>query len=143
MHLPTKNLLLLTSLACVIGTSIGHAQTDEAVPVKLAPVRVTADLWASPLDRIAASVTVFDADALRESEIRHFGDLVDQLPNLTWTGATSRPRYLQIRGVGENSQYEGETPDSAVRFLMDDLDLTGLGSIGSAFDLQQIEVLRR
>ena len=142
MHLPTKNLLLLTSLACVIGTSIGHAQTDEAVPVKLAPVRVTADLWASPLDRIAASVTVFDADALRESEIRHFGDLVDQLPNLTWTGATSRPRYLQIRGVGENSQYEGETPDSAVRFLMDDLDLTGLGSIGSAFDLQQIEVLR-
>lgn len=139
MH-PTKR-LILTLLACATGLS-GRAQTTEPEPVTLDPVTVTADLWASPLDRIAASVSVFGEIALRESEIRHFGDLVDQIPNLTWTGATSRPRYLQIRGVGENSQYEGETPDSAVRFLMDDLDLTGLGSVGTSFDLQQVEVLR-
>jgi iron complex outermembrane receptor protein len=74
--------------------------------------------------------------------VRHFGDLVDQIPNLTWTGGTSRPRYFQIRGIGENSQYEGETPDSAVRFLVDDLDFTGLGTLGSTFDVQQVEVLR-
>ncbi len=95
-----------------------------------------------PLARIPASVTVYDEAALRAGAVRHFGDLADQIPNLTWTGGTSRPRYLQIRGVGENSQFEGETPDSAVRFLVDDLDFTGLGTIGSAFDLQQVEVLR-
>ncbi len=119
-----------------------EAQTVPAEPVKLAPVLVTADLWASPLEKIPASVTVFDAAALRAENVRHFGDLVDEIPNLTWTGGTSRPRYLQIRGIGENSQYEGETPDSTVRFLVDDLDFTGLGTIGSAFDVHQIEVLR-
>jgi len=127
------------------------AQTAGEAPVRLptneekiflTPIRVTADLWASPLALIPASVTVYDEAALRAGAVRHFGDLVDQIPNLTWTGGTSRPRYLQIRGVGENSQFEGETPDSAVRFLVDDLDFTGLGTIGSAFDVQQVEVLR-
>jgi len=137
-----KTKRLLFSLIACAASLVGHAQNSADEPVILDSLRVTADLWASPLDRIAASVTLMDEAALKQSDVRHFSDLVDQIPNLSWTGATSRPRYLQIRGVGENSQYEGETPDSAVRFLLDDLDLTGLGSIGSSFDLQQVEVLR-
>ena len=116
---------------------------DAPAPaVSLAPVLVTADLWASPLARVPASVSVYGEQNLQTDAIRHFGDLVDQIPNLTWSGGTSRPRYLQIRGIGENSQYEGETPDSAVRFLVDDLDFTGLGSLAGTFDVRQIEVLR-
>jgi iron complex outermembrane receptor protein len=114
--------------------------TPEAVA--LDPLRVTADLWEQPLARIPASVSVYDEAALRAGAVRHFGDLVDEIPNLTWTGGTSRPRYLQIRGIGETSQFEGETPDSAVRFLVDDLDFTGLGTIGSTLDVRQVEVLR-
>lgn len=120
----------------------GRPGSTHEPPVKLDPIVVTADLWASPLARIPASVTVYDGDALRAAAVRHFGDLADQIPNLTFTGGTSRPRYFQIRGVGENSQFEGETPDSAVRFLVDDFDLTGLGTVASAFDLAQAEVLR-
>ncbi|RXK54731.1 TonB-dependent receptor [Oleiharenicola lentus] len=143
MQIPTR-ILLLTLASAALATA--PAQTtrtpDAAATVKLEPVRVTADLWESPLARIPASVTVYDEPALRAGAARHFGDLVDQIPNLTWTGGTSRPRYLQIRGIGENSQFEGETPDSAVRFLVDDLDFTGLGTIGSTFDVSQAEVLR-
>lgn len=139
MQLPTR--ILLTTLAGAAALA-ASAQTTPADPVVLAPISVTADLWESPLARIPASVTVYDAAALRDGAVNHFGDLVNQIPNLTWTGGTSRPRYLQIRGVGENSQFEGETPDSAVRFLVDDLDFTGLGTIASAFDVSQIEVLR-
>jgi outer membrane receptor protein involved in Fe transport len=126
-----------------------HAKTPPAAspaagnePVTLESLLVTADLWASPLDRIPASVTVIDDETLRAGSVRHFGDLVDQIPNFTWTGGTSRPRYLQIRGIGENSQYEGETPDSAVRFLVDDFDFTGIGTLAGTFDTQQVEVLR-
>jgi outer membrane receptor protein involved in Fe transport len=146
MRLPTR-ILLQHILAAAFATT-ASAQTSSfpptaaTPPVTLEPVRVTADLWATPLERIPASVTVYDEPDLRAGAVRHFGDLVDQIPNLTWTSATSRPRYLQIRGLGENSQYEGETPDSAVRFLVDDLDFTGLGTVGSAFDVRQIEVLR-
>lgn len=150
MQLPTRILLLSTAFSALTAL---HAQTPSgavrAAPsaspdpaITLEALKVTADLWASPLDRIPASVTVIDAAALADGGIRHFGDLVDRIPNLTWTGGTSRPRHLQIRGIGENSQFEGETPDSAVRFLVDDLDFTGLGSLGGTFDLSQIEVLR-
>ena len=139
MRLPTRNLTITFALAAL---PLCAQTAPESAPVKLDPIRVTADLWAAPLARIPASVSVYDAAALRAGAVRHFGDLADQIPNLTWTGGTSRPRYLQIRGIGENSQFEGETPDSAVRFLVDDLDFTGLGTIGSAFDVSQVEVLR-
>ncbi len=132
----------LLALTLVASGPFAQAQVTASAPVTLEPLRVTADLWASPLDRIPASVSVYDEAALRDGAVRHFGDLADQVPNLTWTGGTSRPRYFQIRGVGENSQYEGETPDSAVRFMVDDLDFTGLGTLGSTFDVRQVEVLR-
>jgi iron complex outermembrane receptor protein len=144
MQIP-KRILLFTFAGAVAFSAPAQTVlpgTPETSPVKLDPVRVTADLWESPLARIPASVTVHDETALRVGAVRHFGDLVDQIPNLTWTGGSSRPRHLQIRGIGENSQFEGETPDSAVRFVVDDLDFTGLGTIGSTFDVSQAEVLR-
>lgn len=143
LQLPLKIFFLIATSAA---PGILCAQTSppavSAPAVTLAPVRVTADLWESPLALTSASVTLLDEAALRAEAIRHFGDAVDEIPNLTWTGGTSRPRYLQIRGIGENSQYEGETPDSAVRFLVDDLDFTGLGTLGGTFDVRQVEVLR-
>ncbi len=147
MQLPTRILTLLLANAVLTSAS---AQTlpstppspAAAAPVIMDPLLVTGDLWASPLERIPASVTVLDNETLRVGAVRHFADLADRIPNLTWSGGTSRPRYFQIRGVGENSQYEGETPDSTVRFLIDDLDFTGLGTVGGTFDLSQVEVLR-
>ena len=99
----TKTLRPSLILAAVVlpWTTALRAQAVPAAPaVQLAPLRVTADLWESPLDRIPASVSVYDGTGLREG-VRHFGDLVDQIPNLTWTGGTSRPRFLQIRGIGD------------------------------------------
>ena len=144
MKLPIQ--ITLTAVLFVVpalaGAEAPPARGGPVEPVTLEPVNVTADLWASPLARISASVSVYGDEDLRAGAVRHFGDLADQIPNLTWTGATSRPRYFQIRGIGENSQYEGETPDSTVRFLVDDLDFTGLGTLGTTFDVHQVEVLR-
>ncbi len=103
---------------------------------------VTGDLWGSPIQQIAASATILDRDVLQSNGVRHLGDLINGIPNVTTIGGTSRPRFFQIRGIGENSQFEGETPDSSVRFLVDDLDFTGLGMVGSTFDVSQVEVLR-
>jgi outer membrane receptor protein involved in Fe transport len=137
-----KLIPLLSTLLLSDAPADESASAAVAAPIQLEPVRVTADLWETPLDRIAASVSVYGPETLEGGAVRHFGDLADQIPNLTYTGGTSRPRYFQIRGVGENSQFEGETPDSTVRFLVDDLDFTGLGTVGSTFDVRQVEVLR-
>ncbi len=113
----------------------------SAIP-ELPVTIVTGELWESELQKTTASVTVLNQAALEDKGVQHFEDVINAIPNLTWTGGTSRPRYIQIRGIGENSQFEGETPDSTVRFLVDDLDFTGVGSIGNLFDVRQVEVLR-
>ena len=150
MRLPTQ-ILLLGAILCQNARAIETppaaspataTQPAADAPVVLAPVLVTADLWQTPLEKITASVSFYDGTRFASDGVRHFGDLANQIPNLTWTGGTSRPRYFQIRGIGENSQYEGETPDSSVAFKIDDLDFTGLGGIGSTFDVRQVEVLR-
>jgi iron complex outermembrane receptor protein len=139
MNTAQRLTLLLTLSTALCGRAQSSAADD---PVQLDRMRVTGDLWSSPIERIPASVTVFSEEVLGSSGIRHFGDVVDLIPNLTATGGTSRPRYFQLRGIGENSQYEGETPDSAVRFVVDDFDFTGLGTLATTFDLRQVEVLR-
>ncbi len=138
----TVRFAALSSLIITAASHPAAAQTALEPPTQLAPVVVTSDLWATTLARTSASATVFTAGELAAHGRQAFGDLVDATPNLTWTAGTSRARYFQIRGIGENSQFEGETPDSSVRFLIDDLDFTGLGGAASLFDAQQVEVLR-
>lgn len=133
----TRTFVLLLTLS---GSLFAQEETEEVY--ELEPVVVTGDLWESELQKTTSSVSVISEDIIQRSGSRHFGDLINSIPNLTWSATSSRPRYIQLRGIGENSQFEGETPDSSVRFLVDDLDFTGIGSIGNLFDTQQVEVLR-
>ncbi len=132
---------LLLHAGAVATASPAASPTDGPV-VELAPLVVTADLWETSLGEAGSSISVLGARELESSAVRHFEDVIGALPNLTSTGGTSRPRHLQIRGIGENSQFEGETPDASVRFLIDDLDFTGLGGVAALFDVEQVEVLR-
>ncbi|MCH6256509.1 TonB-dependent receptor [Puniceicoccaceae bacterium K14] len=118
------------------------ASDDLAEVVDLPSLIVTGELWQTELQDTTASITVLDESRFDADGSLHFEDIIGSIPNVTWTGGTSRPRYIQIRGIGENSQFEGETPDSSVRMVVDDLDFTGIGTIGNLFDLQQVEVLR-
>ena len=63
------------------------------------------------------------------------------VPNLNFAASDSRARHFQIRGIGERSGYE-RTPNSAVGFLIDDIDYSGQGGIATTFDVDQIEVHR-
>ncbi len=137
-----RNKIMLALAAAGICSSTWAQDTEPMAVVELPELYVTGSLWQSELLDTTASVSVLDQTRFDGDGSQHFEDLIDAIPNLTWTGGTSRPRYIQIRGIGENSQFEGETPDSSVRFVIDDLDFTGVGTIGSLFDMQQVEVLR-
>ena len=84
---------------------------------------------------------MLDAATLRDSGQQHIEDVLALVPNLNWAGDTSRPRYFQIRGIGELEQYQG-APNPSVGFLIDDIDFSGLGSAATLFDVDHIEVLR-
>ncbi len=139
---PMKHTTTRLLVAALLLPALVTAEDQPTAPETLAPLVVTADLWESELAKLPASVTLYDAETLDAPGISHFADLIERTPNLTFTGGTSRPRFFQLRGMGENSQFEGETPDFAVRFLIDDIDFTGIASAASTFDTRQVEVLR-
>ena len=87
------------------------------------------------------SVTVLDRDTLQLAGVQHFEDVLPLVPDLNWAAGTSRPRFFQLRGIGEVEQYQG-APNPSVGFLIDDIDFSGVGMPATLFDTQQIEVLR-
>ena len=84
---------------------------------------------------------MLDGHVLQTAGLQHLQDLLGLVPNLTWAGGTSRPRYFQLRGVGELEQYQG-APNPSIGFLIDDIDFSGVGMPATLFDVEQIEVLR-
>ena len=115
----------------------------DPYPIKADEIIVLSGLNDESLQGLSRSVTVITSNEIKRSSAQHFQTLIDQIPNLTWAGGTSRPRYFQIRGIGERSHYFGEgAPNFSVGFILDDLDLSGLGMVGHLYDLQQIEVFK-
>src|SRR3954468_1336063 len=82
---------------------------DQANPdqTKLEQIVVTADLRDRELRDLPASATVLDAHTLQMAGVQHFQDVLGLVPNLNWSAGTSRPRYFQLRGIGELEQWQG------------------------------------
>ncbi len=119
------------------------AAPDAApVPARVPEVVVVASqLRATDLAGVPASITVLDADVINGASLQHFEELTPLLPNINWSGEGSRARYFQIRGTGELEQYEG-APNPSVGFIVDDIDLSGIGGVATTFDVGRIELLR-
>jgi iron complex outermembrane recepter protein len=112
-----------------------------AQDTSLDEVVVTADLRDRKLRELPASATVLDAHTLGIAGVQHFQDVLALVPNLNWSAGTSRPRYFQIRGIGELSQWQG-APNPSVGFLIDGVDFSGVGMPATLADVERIEVLR-
>jgi outer membrane receptor protein involved in Fe transport len=130
-------LYVLAALAAG-GTGLATASPQQA---PLEEIVVTASLRPASLGEFPASTTVLDASLLEAAGLQHFQDVLGLVPNLNWSGGTSRPRYFQLRGVGELEQYQG-APNPSVGFLIDGIDFSGVGMPATSFDVEQVEVLR-
>lgn len=104
-------------------------------------ITVTSSFNKQSLAQVPTSIAVIDEQKILDQSIQHFEEVISSVANLNFSGGTSRPKYLQIRGVGERSEYRG-APNSSVGFIVDDIDLSGLGMAASMYDVQQVEVLR-
>jgi outer membrane receptor protein involved in Fe transport len=112
-----------------------------AADASLEEVVVTADLRDRSIDSLPASATVLDADTLEMAGVQHFQDVLALVPNLNWSAGTSRPRFFQLRGIGELEQWQG-APNPSVGFLIDGIDFSGVGMPATLSDVERIEVLR-
>jgi len=128
-------------LAALLSIDAAAARPGTLEDGVLEEVIVTATLRQQPLVDVPASITVLDEQTLLDAGRQHFEDVLTTVPNLHWSGGTSRPRFFQLRGIGEREQYEG-APNPSVGFLIDDIDFSGIGMAATLFDVDRIEVLR-
>jgi iron complex outermembrane receptor protein len=127
-----------TALAAMAAAPLPFA---FAQPIGLEEIVVTADFREARIEELPVSVTVLDREELRATTHQHFEEAIRSVPNLNLSGEGSRARYFQLRGVGELEQYDG-APNPSIGFIVDDIDFSGLGSIGTLFDVDRVEVLR-
>src|SRR5580698_4445101 len=124
-------------LAAACAVLPGLAAADDS----LQEIVITASLRDSSAADLPQSVTVLDAATLQAAGVQHFEDVLAMIPNLSWASGSSRPRFFLMRGIGEVEQYQG-APNPSVGFLIDDIDLSGVGMPATLFDVQEIQVLR-
>jgi outer membrane receptor protein involved in Fe transport len=127
--------------AAALTAAIPWGRGPAAQPAELEEIVVTASFREASIAELPVSATVLDRTELAASSVQHFEEVIRQVPNLNLSGEGSRARYFQLRGVGELEQYEG-SPNPSIGFIVDDIDFSGLGSIGTLFDVERVEVLR-
>jgi iron complex outermembrane receptor protein len=135
----TQLLIFLVVAAWLAPAAFGA--DSPATAENLDEVIISASLRNTELRDLPQSATVLDSETLRAAGVQHFEDVLGLVPGLSWASGTSRPRYFQIRGIGETEQYQG-APNPSVGFLIDDIDFSGVGMPATLFDLDRIEVLR-
>lgn len=131
---------LLPMLLCY---SIAYAEPADSAEVlaELPEVKVSADFRNRPEIDTITSITVISADIISNRNIQHLEEVLNAIPNLNYSMGSNRPRFFQIRGIGERSQFV-EPLNSSVGVLIDQVDFSGSASIASLTDIEQIEVLR-
>ncbi|HLZ97058.1 MAG TPA: TonB-dependent receptor plug domain-containing protein [Steroidobacteraceae bacterium] len=143
--LPIAAFLAWTEFApaahCAPAAEPSSAHPAGGADASLEEIVVTATLRTAPAIEVPASVTVLSREVLQDAGQQSLEDVLGLIPNLNWAGDTSRPRYFQLRGIGELEQYQG-APNPSVGFLIDDIDFSGLGTVGTLYDIDQVEVLR-
>ena len=104
-------------------------------------VIVTADFYQTPLLQVNGSVSVFNAEQIQQRSADHLEQLFNLAPNVNYASGASRGRYIQIRGIGERSQFI-DPVNPSVGVLIDGIDFTGISTAASLLDVAQVEILR-
>lgn len=137
IYLPAAAAILASCSSIVAVGAEQPAQRVETIP----EIVVTADFRQSEVMNTAGSISVIQADIVERRDARHIEDILTVAPNVNFSSGASRGRFVQVRGIGERSQFK-DPLDASVGLIVDGVDLSGIGLAGGLLDVQQVEVLR-
>lgn len=134
--------MLLSKRNSLFSTAfIAAFAVQPSLAKQLEEVVVTADFRQSPEMRYGASLTVVGDQQIKERAAQHLDEILNVTPNVNFSAGASRGRYLQIRGIGERSQFV-DPVNPSVGLMIDGVNLSGVGNASTLFDVEQVEVLR-
>ena len=106
-------------------------------------VNVNSNLNNSKLKNTISNIEIFTSANLKKSNKTQYEDILKSSTNVSYSGVSSRPRYFQIRGVGEYEQYASQGgPSYYVATYIDNFNYSGLGMPTPLFDINQVEVVK-
>jgi outer membrane receptor protein involved in Fe transport len=112
-----------------------------AEEITLDPIVVSSDFRDKNLSQVSNSVSVIGSDKIYDKSSAAFEEVIGNTPNVNFSSGASRAHYIQIRGIGERSQFT--TPvNPSVGIMMDGIDFSQSALGVTLFDVKQIEVLR-
>ncbi|WP_231759727.1 TonB-dependent receptor [Microbulbifer elongatus] len=132
---------LAHTLAHAIGVVTALISATAVADTAIEEVVVTSQLRASSQLDTPTSVSVLDAAAIETRGASNLEQLLNLAPNVNFSSGASRGRFVQIRGIGERSQFI-DPVNPSVGLIVDGIDFTGLGLAASTLDMQQVEILR-
>jgi len=125
---------LITSYALLSTSTFA----DEVI---LDPIVVAADFRDKKLSQTTQSVTVIGEEEIYDKAHQSFIETLASTPNVNFSSGASKAKYIQIRGIGERSQFE--TPiNPSVGLIVDGIDFSNSALGVGMFDVKQIEILR-
>ena len=141
MYKTLFTLSLLASSIAAYAQQTNVSNTSDSTPSDIERVIVSGDFRQTTLDQLSASATILDQERLRSRQPSHIDSVLNSIPNVNFAAGASRGRFVQIRGIGERSQF-AEPINPSVSFIVDEFDFSGLAAAGLIFDTKQLEVYR-
>ena len=142
----TKTLTISIVASTAIFTSSAFALSPVAPPsnsnnIELDPIVVSADFREAKLSQTSNAITIIGEEKLYDKADESFENIIGQTPNVNFTSGASRAHYIQIRGIGERSQFT--TPvNPSVGLNLDGIDFSQSALGLTMFDVEQVEVLK-
>lgn len=124
----------------ILAVALTTALNAHATEQDLEHITIKGDFRQQSLQRVAGSVAVLSEQDLQRQSAQHLDDALQQFANVNFSAGASRGRFIQIRGIGERSEFV-DTINPSVGILIDGIDYAGLG-ISSIAHPQQLEVFR-
>jgi len=135
------------TLSIIATTAIFNSSLFALSPVppqennELDPIVVSADFREAKLSQTSKAVSVIGEEEIYDKASQNFEDVIGKTPNVNFSSGASRAHHIQIRGIGERSQFA--TPiNPSVGLNVDGIDFSQSALGVTMFDVAQIEVLK-
>jgi outer membrane receptor protein involved in Fe transport len=132
----TSKKIIISILLSSLGISIVLA--DEVI---LDPIIVGADFHVKRLAESTTSLALMGEESLYDKSFQTLEEILGQVPNVNFSSGASRAHHIQIRGIGERSQFTTSINPS-VAIVMDGIEYSQSSLGVTLFDTKQIEILK-
>lgn len=129
----------LSLLALAVSAAV-YAEEQAVTVQDVERIEVRGDFRQTNLQKLPGSVVVLGDSEIKRQSAQHLDDLLANIANLNASAGASRSRFLQMRGVGERSEFV-DNINPSVGLLVDGIDYSALGLLSLA-DTAQLEVFR-